>query len=86
MRDINVTEAKNRLTELVKEVESTTSAYSIQRSGHRAAILLSAEEYESLLETLEVLADRNLTKQIAQSMKEFSEGKGIPFSRIRRDA
>ena len=56
MTDINITEAKNRLTELVKEVETTTVSYSILRNGHKAAILLSAEEYESLLETVEVLA------------------------------
>ncbi len=86
MNDVNVTEAKNRFTELVKEVETTTSTYSILRNGHRAAILLSAEEYEGLLETLEILADKNLMKQIARSSKEFAEGKGIPFSKVRRDA
>ena len=86
MRDVNVTEAKNRLTELVKEVEDTTIAYAILRNGHKAAVLLSTEEYESLLETLEVLSDRRLMKQMVQSAKEFAQGRGIPFSKIRREA
>lgn len=85
MTDINVTEAKNRLTEIVKNVETTTAAYTILRNGHKAAVLLSAEEYESLLETIEVLRDKALMKQIAQSAREFSQGKGVAFSRIRRD-
>lgn len=86
MKDINVTEAKNRLTEIIKEVEKTTATYVIMRNGHKAAILLSAEEYESLLETLEVLSDKKAMREIAQSAKEFSEGKKIPFSKIRRNA
>ncbi len=85
MRDVNVTEAKNRLTKLVKEVETTTTSYNILRNGHKAAILLSAEEYESLLDTVEVLADRKLMKQLVQSAKEFARGQGISFSKIRRD-
>ena len=83
--EINVTEAKNRFTELVKRVEATTSTYFIFRSGHKAAVLISAEEYEGLLETLEVLKDRNLMKQIASSSTEFARGKGVPFTRIRRN-
>lgn len=86
MKDVNVTEAKNRLTELVKEVETTTASYNILRNGHKAAILLSAEEYASLIETVEVLADQKLMKQLVQSAKEFSRGEGIPFSKIRREA
>ena len=85
MKDINVSEAKNRLTELVKEVEATTSSYAILRSGQKVAILLSAEEYESLLESVEVLSDQNLMKQMVQSAKEFARGEGIPFSKIRRN-
>lgn len=85
MRDINVTEAKNRLTELVKEVEQTTSSYGILRNGHKAAVLLSAEEYEGILESLEVLGSRSLVKQMIQSAKEFARGQKIPFSKIRRE-
>ena len=85
MREITVTEAKNRLTEIIKKVETTTDGYAISRSGHTVAFLISAEEYESLIETLDVLRDKNLMKQIRQSEKEFAAGKGIPFSRIRRN-
>jgi len=86
MEEINITDAKNRLTEIIKEVETTTRSYSIFRSGHKAAILLSAEEYDSLLETIEVLQDRKLMKQILQSAKDFSQGKRVLFSKVRRDA
>ena len=86
MEDINVTDAKNRLTELVKDVEATTASYAIFRSGHKAAVLLSAEEYESMLETIEVLQDRKLMKQMLQSAKDFARGKKVLFSKVRRDA
>lgn len=85
VREINVTDAKNRLTELVKAVEETTASFVIMRNGRRAAILFSPKEYESFVETIEVLQDRKLMKQLVASAREFSRGKGVPFSTIRRD-
>lgn len=86
MRSVNVTEAKNRFTELVKEVETTTASYAILRNGHKAAVLLSAEEYEGLLESIEILANRTLMRQMVRSSEGFARGQGIPFSKIRREA
>lgn len=84
MTTVNISEAKNRLSELVKEAEEATVPIKITVHGRGGAILISEEEYESLRETIEIMKNRKLVEQINQSLKEFAEGKTVPFEKIRR--
>ncbi|MEK6570072.1 MAG: type II toxin-antitoxin system Phd/YefM family antitoxin [Bacteroidota bacterium] len=63
-----VTEAKQRFTELVKAAEEMYDRYLITRNGKEAAILMSVEEYESLLETIDILVNRREVRAIAEAM------------------
>jgi hypothetical protein len=38
---------------------------------------MSADRYEGLLETIEILADRSVVKALARASKEFQTGKVI---------
>ena len=55
---VPVTEAKQRFTEIVKGVEDCFDRYLVTKNGKDAAIVMSAKEYESLLETLDVLSSK----------------------------
>jgi len=39
------------------------------------SVLMSADRYGSLLETIEILADQRVVKALARSSKEFQAGK-----------
>ena len=47
----------------------------ITRSGRPVGVLLSLTDYEGLMETLEVLADQDLSKAIEQGLAEAEAGK-----------
>ena len=49
------TEARTRLTEILDEIELVHEHVVITRNGRPAAVVMSQAEYESLIETLEVL-------------------------------
>ncbi|MPZ28523.1 MAG: type II toxin-antitoxin system prevent-host-death family antitoxin [Micromonosporaceae bacterium] len=57
MTTVTVTDAKARLTELLAEVQTTRDRVHITRNGLPAGVLLSEDEFESLMETLNVLSD-----------------------------
>ena len=61
-----VTEAKQRFTEIVKGAQEYFDRYLVTRNGKEAAVVMSAEEYENLLETLDVLASKNEVRAIRQ--------------------
>ncbi|MCX5970486.1 MAG: type II toxin-antitoxin system Phd/YefM family antitoxin [Coprothermobacterota bacterium] len=54
LKVITASLAKKRLLELLDEVQQTPLL--VTRSGQPAAVILSAEEYEALMETVKFLA------------------------------
>lgn len=47
-------------------------------------VTIPKEEYEELIETLEVLMDQDLLRKITISLQEFSQGKQIPFEEVKK--
>jgi antitoxin YefM len=60
---------KARFSELVDRVERQQDRVVVTRNGKPAAVLISPDDLERLEETLEVMSDRSLTKQIRASEK-----------------
>lgn len=52
IQSIPVTEAKNRLTALLKNIRNMWDRIIITRNGRNEAVIISYEEYESWIETL----------------------------------
>jgi len=64
---VPVTEAKQRFTEIVKGVEEYFDRYLVTKNGKDAAIVMSAGEYESLLETIDVLAGKKEMQALVEA-------------------
>lgn len=87
MSDIyNLSEAKDKLSYLVKETSETTKPITISVNGRNQVVLISMEEYESLKETIEILKDQALVKKITASMEDIKKGRTIPFRKIKKTA
>ena len=85
MTTVNLSEAKDKLSQLVKETAETTRQVVISVNGRNQAVLISMEEYESLVETIEILKDQTLVKKIASSMEDIRKGSVVKFDDIRKD-
>lgn len=54
---ISITEARNRIFEIAEEVQKPATYYTITENGKPKAVIMSAEEFESWAETLEVMQE-----------------------------
>ena len=70
-----ISEVKTRLPELVTGVEEREEEVIVTRNGKPAAVLVNYDEYERLKDTLDVLSDPVLMKQIGQSKKFYAKGR-----------
>src|SRR5258706_9458137 len=70
-----ISEVKAKLPELVNRVEAFEDEIIVTRNGKPAAMLVSYADYERLKETLDVLSDPELMRQIRQSEAEIAAGK-----------
>lgn len=75
-----VSEAKQRFTEIVKAVEEYFDRYLVTKNGKEAAVVMSAEEYESLLETLDVLASKKEVRAIRDASAQARHGQTISLA------
>jgi antitoxin YefM len=60
-------EARANLTELLDGLEQKQEHVLITRNGRPSAVMLSADEYESLEETLDILQDKDLMEALRKS-------------------
>ncbi len=83
-RTIPLAKAKAELSALVDEVDRTYERIIITRNGTDTAVLLSAEEYEGLLETLDLQQSPDEEAGIAKAEKQAKSGRTISFTTLKK--
>jgi len=66
-RFVSVSHAKTHLLDLVRTLQTRQDVVAITRDGAPAAVLLSMEQYEGLIETLELLSDAGARRSLRQA-------------------
>ncbi len=82
-KTLPISEVKTHLPELVTGVEEREEEVVVTRKGKPAAVLVNYAEYERLKETLDILSDPALMRQIRRSQRFYARGgKGLPFEEV----
>ena len=82
-RILPISEVKARLPELVTGVEDREEEVVVTRKGKPVAVLVNHAEYERLKETIDVLSDPELMRQIKLSRRFYVGGRrGLSFEDV----
>ena len=68
---MSLADVKNRLSEVVDRLEREHGRVVITKHGHPAAVVISVEDLESLEETLDIMDNAALLRDIRQSLTEL---------------
>ncbi len=74
-----LTEARDRLSEIVDDVAAGAPAWVITKHGRPAAVIMSHDEYESLIETLNILSDSDTMAALAEAGEDLAAGRVGPL-------
>ena len=77
MRTANYTELRKKLKEHIDAVIADNDALIVDRGNNTGVVMISLEEYNSIMETEYIMSSPNVLADIQQSLQEISEGKGI---------
>jgi antitoxin YefM len=80
-----IIKARDRLTSLPEELAEEPGAIAVTRRGEPVLAILPWYLYESIMETLEILGDEELTAALRQSIKEVSEGQAVAWDRAKQE-
>jgi prevent-host-death family protein len=83
MKQVPLSEAKDSLSELVHEADSTREIVQITRHGRPTAVLMSADDVESLQETLFWLQQPGVREGLAVGEREYEGGEGSSGGQLR---
>ena len=78
---MSLADVRNRLSEVVEQLEREHGRVVITKHGRPAAVVLSVEDLESLEETLAVLSDEPLMREIRQGLAELADGSTATLSK-----
>ena len=84
MRTLPLTEARKDLSKLVDEVTSAHEHVTITRQGRPAAVVMSADEFESWQETLEILADPETMASLKRAERDIKAGRVTSYGEVRK--
>lgn len=62
------------MSKLVEEAVRTHQRIEVTRQGRRAAVILSADDFDSIMETLAILSDQELMRDVREAEAEAENG------------
>ena len=81
---ISISEARKKIFDIAEEVQRPGSYYTFTENGKPKVVLMSAEEFESWVETMEILSDPKAMKRIEQAEKELKRGDYVSWTDFKK--
>ena len=78
----NFTEFRTALKKFLDNVENNNETLIIKRKSGKGAVMISLDEYNSLLETVHLLSSRANAERLYESIKQMNEGETVTHELI----
>ena len=82
---ITATEARNNFFNLLAKVKKSPYPINITVKGVPEVVVMSKEEYDGWMATIETLSDKELVESIKESDKNFKEGKYQTWQEVKKE-
>ena len=84
-KSITLKDLRPRLPQIIDALDSKMDRFIITKRGRAVALMMSVDDYESLLETLDILSDSRLMGRIKKAESEIKKGKVKALDRIEKE-
>lgn len=81
---ITLKELRPALPHVIEDIDGKLDRYIIVKRGRPVAMMMSVDDYEGLMETLEILSDKGAVRRIKQAREQIAKGETIPWDELRR--
>ncbi len=74
-RHVTVRELRPRLARILEDVNKRFERYIVTKRGRPIAMILSPDDFEGLIETLDILGDKATMKRLRKAQRDVRAGK-----------
>ena len=82
---ITLKELRPELPKVIERIDTRFDRYIVTRRGKPVCIMMGVDDYESMVETMEILADKDLVKRIKMAEANYHAGKSIPWEKALKE-
>ncbi len=72
------------LPRVIERIDKKLDRYVITRRGEPVAVMMSVDDYESLIETLDIVNDPVTMKRLKRAENDAKKGRVIPWAKAKK--
>lgn len=84
-KNISLKQLRPKLPKVISEIDSKMDRFIITKRGKPVALMMSIEDYEGLIETLDILSDKKLMKRIKAAESDIEKGDLTALDEVERE-
>ena len=84
-KNVTLKNLRPRLPKIIDEIDLKMDRFVITRRGKPVALMMAIDDYESLLETIDILSDAKLMKRIKKAEADLKNGRVTALDRIEKE-
>jgi prevent-host-death family protein len=74
VKNITIKMLRPRLPKVIDDIDSKMDRFIVTKRGRPVALMMAIDDYESLLETVDMLSDKKLVKRIKKAESDVRKG------------
>jgi antitoxin YefM len=74
---------KAHFSQVIDDVAGTHERVTVTKNGSPVAVILAVEDYESMMETLEILSDRQAVAEVREAEQQMAQGEVYSEDQVR---
>lgn len=81
---ITLKELRPALPQVIENIDNKLDRYIIIKRGKPVAMMMSIDDYESLVETLEILSDKGAVRRVRKAKEQLARGETTSLEKLRQ--
>lgn len=82
---LSITEARKKIFEIAEEAQKPGKFYTLTENGRPKLVVMSADQFDSLMEDLELMSDPGFEKRMAAVEEEFKKGEYSSWEDVKKE-
>lgn len=82
---VPISQARNDIFKIANAVQAAGTYYTLTEHGRPKVVMLSAEEFESIMETMEMLSNPEIVRDLERAEKDFKQGKYTDWEEVKKN-
>jgi len=80
-----ISEARKKIFKIAEEVQKPSNYYTLTENGRAKAVIMSADDFESLMEDLEILSNPKIMASIKEAEEELKRGEYVTLDELMKE-